>query len=281
MKFLAIIENTIREGLARKTILGMFIVSTGAIVIALLFFENNSVRLLLPAKQPVNPGHANHVQTLQFFGATVLDIVWLNALIMLLIGFTCVGVFATASFITSIMEKGNIDLLLSKPVSRWVYVAGRYTGAVLIVFLEIIYLVLGLWVTAGLTLGTWDPTFLWSIVFITLCFAGVYGLVSLIGILTRSAWFGIILALAIFVTSLVISTAQFFVNLAESEYNHPTLNAVAFIFHCVSPSAVQLSKTLGHMLTSQPIEWTSLLVPIAIATAYLGFSCFAFSKKEF
>ena len=39
MKFLAIIEATIREGIARKTILGMFIVSTVAIVVAILLYR--------------------------------------------------------------------------------------------------------------------------------------------------------------------------------------------------------------------------------------------------
>src|ERR1019366_9599097 len=145
MKFLAIIEATIREGIARKTILGMFIVSTIAIIIAVLLFQMDVVQhgLLSPATSHIkvqNGQATSQPPPAAMLGMTVLDGVWMVISSMLL--FICVflGVFVTAGFITSLMEKASIDLLLSKPVSRWTYIAGRYTGSVLIIFVEVAYL---------------------------------------------------------------------------------------------------------------------------------------------
>src|SRR4051812_4421575 len=118
MKLLAIIEDTIREGLAKKTIVGMLIVSTVAIVIALLLFQMDVVQngLLKPGEGHVRVGGGPEPSLL---GVTVLDFVWMGVSYALLGLVVFVGSFVTTGFITSIMEKGTIDLLLSKPVPRW------------------------------------------------------------------------------------------------------------------------------------------------------------------
>ena len=151
MKFLAIIEATIREGIARKTILGMFIVSTAAIIIAILLFQMDVVQhgLLSPAASHIKlqNGHAS-APPAAMMGVTFLDVVWMSISSMLLVICIFLGVFVAAGFITSLMEKGSIDLLLSKPVSRWTYITGRYVGAVVIILAEVAYLVFGLWIVA-------------------------------------------------------------------------------------------------------------------------------------
>src|SRR5438552_1450408 len=199
MKFLAIIEATVREGIARKTILGMFIISTVCIIIALLLFQMDSVQhgLLSPTKGQIRTGPGQ--QPAQLMGITVLDTVWTAISMTLLLISVFIGVFVTAGFITSLMEKGSIDLLLSKPVPRWLFIVGRYCGAVLIIFAEVAFLIFGLWLVAGLSLGSWSATFFLSAFLITLAFAGVYALVTLIGVFTRSSWFAIIIGLAVYI----------------------------------------------------------------------------------
>jgi ABC-type transport system involved in multi-copper enzyme maturation permease subunit len=285
MKFLAIIEATIREGIARKTILGMFIVSTIAIIIAVLLFQMGAVQhgLLSPAAThiKVQNGHATAPPPPSMLGMTVLDGVWMVISSFLL--FICVflGVFVTAGFITSLMEKGSIDLLLSKPVSRWTYISGRYVGAVLIILAEVTYLVLGLWLVAGLSLGTWNAGFLGSIITITLAFAGVYSLVTLFGVLTRSSWFAIIIGLALYIfAAFVIPLGQFIDKLINGEPSKGLLSTVATGLHYIVPSQ-EMGKVIATEITGKDMDFMPLFLTAGLCIVYIGISCFAFSKKEF
>jgi ABC-type transport system involved in multi-copper enzyme maturation permease subunit len=282
MKFLAIIEGTIREGLAKKTILGMFIVSTVGIILAIFIFQMDSVQhgLLSPATSHIHSGQ-NAPPPTAMLGVTVLDFVWMIISSFLLLLSVFVGSFVTTGFITSLMEKGSIDLLLSKPVPRWVYITGRYTGAVLIILVEVAYLVFGLWLTAGLSLGSWSPTFLSSIFFITLTFAGIYALITLIGVLTRSSWFAIIIGLALsIVASIVVPIGEFLDRLLNGTESTGVLTVIAKIFHYTIPSQ-GMGATLTKVLTGQPADYTPVFLTFGLALAYLALSCYAFSRKEF
>jgi ABC-type transport system involved in multi-copper enzyme maturation permease subunit len=281
MKFLAIIEGTIREGLAKKTILGMFIVSTIGIIIAILLFQMDSVQhgLLSPGSQHIKTG--NSAPPAAMLGLTVLDFVWLGIANFLLLVSVFVGSFVTTGFITSLMEKGSIDLLLSKPVPRWLYIAGRYTGAVVIILAEVAYFIFGIWLVAGLSLGNWSPTFLWSILVITLTFAGIYALVTLIGVLTRSSWFAIIIGLALYImAAVVVPIGEFLDKLLNGVESTGLLTIVAKIFHYTIPSQ-GVSRTLTNILLGQPVSYTPIFLTFGLAIVYVALSCYAFSRKEF
>lgn len=288
MKFLAIIEATIREGIARKTILGMFIVSTVAIVVAILLFQMNVVQhgLLSPVSshahvQMDQNGVRSSANGMALAGMTVLDMVWMGISSTLLVICVFLGVFVTAGFITSIMEKGSIDLLLSKPVSRWVYIAGRYTGAVLIIFAEVAYLIFGLWLVAGFSLGSWSPAFLMTILIITLAFAGVYSLVTLFGVLTRSSWFAIIIGLALYIIgSIVIPLGQFLDRLLNGEPSGGVLTTVSTGLRYLVPSQ-EMGRAIASVILGQSVSAGPLFVTLGLCVGYVALSCLAFSRKEF
>ncbi len=281
MKFLAIIGGTIREGFARKTILGMFIVSTACIIIAVLLFQLNAVQSGLLAPPKVQVQHGSNVTTQQFAGLTVLDGVWTGISMMLLLLCVFVGTFVTASFVTSLMEKGTIDLYLSKPVPRWQYIVGRYTGGVLIISAEVAYLIIGLWIAAGLSLGAWNPAFLWSILFITVAFAGIYSLVTLFGVLTRSSWFAAIIALAIYILGAVIIPLGLFLDrLLNGFSTEGILTSVAKGIKYTIPSN-SLGNSLAHILVNKPADLAPLFITLGLIAIYVSLSSFAFSRKEF
>ena len=287
MKFLAIIEATIREGIARKTILGMFIVSTVTILVAIFLFQLNAVQQGL-----LSPVHTTHMQVnnnsvsntggaVTLAGVSVLDMVWMGISSILL--FICVflGVFVTAGFVSSIMEKGSIDLLLSKPVSRWVYIAGRYTGAVLIILAEVAYLIFGLWLVAGFSLGSWSAGFLVNILIITLAFAGVYSLVTLFGVLTRSSWFAIIIGLALYIIgSVVVPLGQFLDRLLNGEPTGGVLATIGTVLHWMVPSQ-EMGRAIANILLHQSVDAGPIFITLGLCLAYVALSALAFSKKEF
>ncbi len=58
------------------------------------------------------------------------------------------AIFASSSFVPIMLEKGNIDLLLSKPVSRTQLLWGKYFGGTAVVFLNIAILIIGVWLVS-------------------------------------------------------------------------------------------------------------------------------------
>jgi ABC-type transport system involved in multi-copper enzyme maturation permease subunit len=128
---------------------------------------------------------------------TVLDVTWSVISVIFFIFTMCLGVFSTASFITSLMEKGTIDLLLSKPVHRWQYILGRYIGALCVMLVEISFFVLGMWLVISLSVGKWNMNFPLSIIHMMIGFAGLYAFVVFVSVLSRSSLLAIIASIGL------------------------------------------------------------------------------------
>jgi ABC-type transport system involved in multi-copper enzyme maturation permease subunit len=92
------------------------------------------------------------------------------------------------------LEKGTIDLFLSKPLSRAELFLARSFGATTGIALNLIYFFIGIWFIFGLKLGVWHWGFLSSVLYVTYAFACFYSFVALIGMITRSTGFSIMIA---------------------------------------------------------------------------------------
>ncbi len=282
MKFAAIIEETFREAKSRKTIVGFAIFSTIVIVLTFLVLQMDAVQAGLQ-EQFKTPPPGKHDGPPQFAGlaVTVLEWVWIVICYMLFFMTIAVGVFSTASFMTSMMEKGNIDLLLSKPVPRWMYIMGRYTGAMMIVAIEIVYFIFGMWLAVGISLGQWETKFLASLFFILIGFAGIYSVVTLVSVITRSAWFAIIIGIAVYFLSGMLAIGTFLDKLFTGGDSGGVFGAVSKVLYYILPQAPELSDNMRYAITGEPIQWTPVFLTLLLVGVYLSLSSYLFSKKEF
>lgn len=283
MKFAAIIEETFREAKARKTLVGFAIFSTIVIVLTFLVLQMDAVQLGLK-EQFNSAGNAKANGGQSPFGGmaiTVLDWVWIVICYLLFFMTVAVGVFATASFMTSMMEKGNIDLLLSKPVPRWMYILGRYSGAMIIMAIEIMYFILGMWLAVGISLGQWEVKFLASLFFILLGFAGIYSVVTLVSVITRSAWFAIIIGIAAYFLSGMLAIGTFLDKLFTGGDSGGIFGAISKVLYYLLPQAPELSDNMRYAITGEPIQWGPVGLTLLLVTVYLSLSSYLFSKKEF
>lgn len=280
MKFLALIEETFREARARKTLVGFFIFSTIVILITFGVLQMDAVQQVMD--DPFNPPRKGAPdQGLGGIAISVLDWIWIVICYMLFFMTIAIGVFATASFMTSMMEKGTIDLLLSKPVPRWMYILGRYTGALIIMALEIVYFVLGMWLAVGISLGQWETQFLASLGFILLGFAGIYSVVTLVSVITRSAWFAIIMGIAVYFLSAMLALGKFVDKLLTGEESGGVFGAISSVMYYILPQAPELSDNMRYAITGQDILWTPVFLTLGLCIVYLGLSSYIFSRKEF
>ncbi|OLC56295.1 MAG: hypothetical protein AUH92_00490 [Acidobacteria bacterium 13_1_40CM_4_69_4] len=216
MKVAAILIDTVRELMFRRTIIVYF----GVVTLVLLFFAlalHTDVVDGLIASMTVAGLKATSSQGAFRLGGgaegsglnglTAEDFVryvQLGAAFMLYPVAILMSVFATASLVPRMLEKGTIDLLLSKPITRPVLLASRYLGGLLTVTLNLLYLTCGLGAILALKTGVWNGGFVWSGLLLASYFACLFAFVVLAGVLLRSTTVSVMITAALFLASLIV-----------------------------------------------------------------------------
>jgi len=276
---LTIIKNTFREALAKKIFIGYYIFY--AIVVLLMLFAVNldtveGVISLTDIKQSV------HLVEKGF-----LDISW--ALIVFF------SLISTASFIPSMLEKGTIDLLISKPVSRFNILLSKYLGAVLFMFISMVFLLGSIWFILSAKSGYWDYQFLLAIPLITLAFAVMYSINIYIGLATQSTIISILVNFfMIFVLCPILSVRE---GLIFTFVQSSGAQFVFNFFYWVLPkpgeikdiaASLIIDKKIAFWSTSVNVEaadftasWMSLITSLLFCIALFSYSAYYFSKKDY
>lgn len=182
-RYLAIIENTIREGIAKKTIVTLFVLIS--IIIGFFILALNATE-----------------DTLFLFGQDIEEIPdeALRAIEGGIVAFfyqvaLFLGVFAIASFYPSMQEKGTIDLLLSRPMSRANIFGAKFIGCMLVVTLVITYLILGTWLVILWKTGVGHIEYLYTIPIFMAIFTSFMAFVAMVGIISRNTTTSAIMAI--------------------------------------------------------------------------------------
>ncbi|MBN1302316.1 MAG: ABC transporter permease subunit [Melioribacteraceae bacterium] len=270
---LTICNYTFREALSRKIFLTFFGVSSLVLLIFSLIFATVSIEDMLPV---VNVNGENQVDNL----VSELTIFFKTFIIVPLYGGGLfLSIFSVSSFIPNMLEKGNIDLLLSKPVSRSQIIWGKFAGGSIMVLLNVAYLVTGIWLLIGLKFSDWGMSLLYSIPSITFAFMVLYAMIVLIGILTRSSILAMMLTYLIFFifSPLLVAREQIYL-LFDSEILEFLIDSVYYIL----PKTSELGKITVDLVQGRGISdyqpiWTSLLFLIL----NLSLSIITFSKKDY
>lgn len=263
---------TVREALSRKIIITFFAISTFVIIIfALLFslvtFEDFSGMVNANGKDPINLA-SEIVKGLKLFVVAPL-----------FGGGLFLAIFSASSFIPNMLEKGTVDLLISKPISRAQIILGKFIGGVLIVLINIAYLIIILWFLIGIKFGIWDTDFLYSILTITFTFSALYSLIILIGILTQSSVLAMMLSyLIFFVLSPILAARETIAAFLKSSLMESVMDILYYIIPKTSELGTLTSEiALGYSIDEfQPIISTSLFL---ILVLYI--SIIIFSKKDY
>lgn len=106
-----------------------------------------------------------------------------------------IAILVTANIIPETFLPGSLNLLLSKPISRWGLLIAKFVGGCAYVSLCGIYLFVGLWLWLGLAMGIWDPRILWAIPLYIVVFAIYYSVSTLVGVWSRSQILAIVMTM--------------------------------------------------------------------------------------
>ena len=94
-----------------------------------------------------------------------------------------IAIIVTANMIPDMFEPGSLNLLLSKPISRWGLFTSKFFGGCVFIGLCACYLFLGLWLWMGLAMGVWDRAMLLSIPLYVLVFAIYFSVSAVVGLI--------------------------------------------------------------------------------------------------
>lgn len=255
-KLLAVVDGTIRESMAKYTFLAFMLMST-LMLMLLTFAVNLDVvdGVLATARlfgQDIHLGGTSVSidQLVTGFQTTVAGLLFVVGLFL--------SIFATANLVPVMLEKGYVDLLLSKPLSRPALFLGRYLGALSVVGINLFYLVVGVWSIVGLKTGVWKPGVLKAGLIILLTYGVLLGFMMMVGVVTRSSSITIMLTYFLFPVTLflafrsgltVMLTRRVFVYLLDGLYwVLPKIKEVFTIM--ASVAAGQPAGSLAPLLTS-------------------------------
>jgi ABC-type transport system involved in multi-copper enzyme maturation permease subunit len=276
MKILALVRYTFRELIARATLVVLAAISTLVLLFAFAAFstattaEGTIVQFFGNQVSPPLAGEMldQFVAQMQsgFSGGLFLGVVLF-------------GVLATAGAVPDMLERGTVDLYLAKPLARWQLLAGKFLGAVAVVFVNILYFIGVLWLISGLRLGVWNASFLSSAFLLTLVFACLYAVIVLTAVLTRTTAVAVLVAfLTIVLVEPVIAgreTSLFL--LSDSPVYRGILDGIAWILPQLSGARDAVAQHIVH----QPVAWGPVLQCVGSGAGFLALAAWVFHRRDY
>lgn len=194
-------------------------------------------------------------------------------------GLVIFGVFATAGLIPEMLEKGTVDLFLSKPISRWVLLSGKYSGAAAVVFANVLYFIGSLWLIFGVKTGVWNIHFLFSAFSLTIVFVCLYAIVIYLGVVSRNTAISIIGAfLYLFmISSLLLHREGSLYLVSTNNVYRGLLDGLYYVL----PQLSAMQENIPRFITEGTIDWRPFVQSMLSSMAIFVAGSAVFSKKDF
>lgn len=276
---IVIIKNTFREALAKKIFIGYYIFYAIIILFMLIAVNLDTIEGIVSLADV-----KNIVISVQSGFITIS--------FPLILFFSLISV---SSFIPSLTEKGTIDVVISKPISRFKILMSKYTGAVLFVALSMLFLFGSIWLILSLKSGYWNFHFLISVVNLTLAFAIMYSITVLIGLMTQSSIISILVNFfLIFVLCPILSTREM---LVFPWIHNETAQFIFNFFYYVLPKPGEIKDITVNIISHQSVNfwkpvndvgtmqffpaWMSMITSLIFCATVMAYSVYYFSKKDY
>ncbi|MBI2618490.1 MAG: ABC transporter permease subunit [Ignavibacteriales bacterium] len=247
MKALSLSLLTIREAILKGTLLFYFIVGN----LIILFFaaavsgsmESGTLTITMFGSQ-LTPRGLEGFNPVEFLLRQLFQSA--SSAIMLF------GIFATAGLIPSMLEKGTVELYLSKPLSRSSLLLARSFGACGGIGANILYFAVGIWAVFGIKTGIWHGNFLLASVVAIFIFLCYYSVVALTAVITRSTAFSIMIAFVftLFSSALEVRQTTLYV-WWENAFFHRFLDSLYYATPRISRMIDQAANLVGKDITTR------------------------------
>ncbi|MBA4317307.1 MAG: hypothetical protein C0412_02800 [Flavobacterium sp.] len=270
-------QQTIQEAFARKVFIAFFIISTIVLISFLIAFLLTPIDSFL---RPIEKMIEQSKGEIKFDAMTILvnGIKTATVMPLFMLGLF-LSIFSVSSFIPTMLEKGHVDVILSKPVSRAEVLCGKFLGGLIVVLVNVAYLILGIWLMIGFKFEIWDTQFLYTILTITFAFAVLYSLIILIGVTTQSSVVSMMVCYFIFLIISPILAAR--VEISQY-FNSNVLKAALDVLYYVFPQTHEMGEITQSLVNGGTItSFKPVFTSSAFMVLIFGLSIFIFRKKDY
>jgi ABC-type transport system involved in multi-copper enzyme maturation permease subunit len=125
-----------------------------------------------------------------------------------------IAIVITSSMIPDMFQAGSLHLLLSKPISRSLLFLTKFAGGCIFVGINIVYLLSGLYLYAGVQLQIWNEGILWCIPLFVFMFMVYYSVSSLAGLIWKNPIICVVVTTVFWGVCFTIGLIQFFFNIS-------------------------------------------------------------------
>jgi ABC-type transport system involved in multi-copper enzyme maturation permease subunit len=195
------------------------------------------------------------------------------------------GIFGIAGLIPRMLEKGTIDLFLSKPLARSELLMARAFGAVSGIAVNLIYFFIGIWLIFGLKLEVWHWGFLSSVLYVVYAFVCFFSIVTMVGLITRSAGISIMLAFSFALISWGLEIREIgLYRIWDNVVYHRLLDALYYLTPQLNAMLENSSRVIGrHPFIPSPAEFTFMpFIYSFFSTCLIYFlSTWYFSRQDY
>ena len=196
------------------------------------------------------------------------------------------ALFATGGLVAVLTDRGQADIVLSKPLSRSQVLLGRLAGVWAVTFALVAYLLGAVWLVMSLKSGIWNPRFLLAIPVVFGMFATVYGVVTLVSVWSGSGPLALIVTLGLLFTTLVLGIPDLDLQLVR--WLRPVVNGA---YHVLPKFGSVGASLVPALATGQPVLQPDadgsviglypLLSSILFGAVCYGGAFFLFKRKDF
>jgi ABC-type transport system involved in multi-copper enzyme maturation permease subunit len=270
---------TVEEAVRKGTLIFYFIVATIIIIL-----------LALGISHPVNEPDmvtlfGNPLARLSQQGLNVVEFLLIQLHSFSVSWIILFGMFGVAGLIPSMLEKGTIDLFLSKPLARAELLMARALGAVSGIALNLLYFFVGVWLVFGLKVGVWHWAFLSSVIYVIYAFVCFFSVVTIVGLITRSAGFSIMLAFVFSIVSWGLEVRENgLYKLWDNVVYHRLLDALYYLTPQLNAMLENSTRVIGKLpyIPNAPDFTFMPFVYSLFSTCLLYFlSIWYFSRQDF
>ena len=226
MQIWALVVDSFRESLDRKIFWVMLLISVAvAAAMFCLSFEPNRINVFFGTWViETQVFTLNSALRTDFIAGILVE--WITDIILGSIGIM-LALIATAGFFPALMERGGIEVLLSKPLPRWKLVLGKYIGSLVFMGVQAAIFVLLTFLVAGFRWKVWLPRYFLVIPLMVLMFSYLYCISTLVAVYTRSTVAVILLTLLAWVCFAGIqSSGDYFEMYSELDEYRRASNAI-------------------------------------------------------
>ncbi len=121
---------------------------------------------------------------------------------------TILALISTASIFPDLVARGSIDMMLSKPVSRFTVFFAKYAAGLLFALLQVTIVCAGVFLAIGWRLGEWDWMIFLAIPIVVVFFSYLFCISAVAGVVSRSSITALLVAILFWFMLFSIQTAE-------------------------------------------------------------------------